>query len=264
MDFNFELILAVLTILSGFIWLVDALLFAPARKRQGKTTEPVMTEYARSFFPILLIVLLLRSFLFEPFKIPSGSDEPTLLVGDFIIANKFIYGLRLPVLHTKILPLNEPKIGDIILFRWPVDPSVNFIKRLIGGPGDHISYQNKVLYINGKEAPQKYLGTGIDQDEGDQTWPVQIFEEDLNGVKHKIYVRQDVPAQDFSLIVPAGQYFAMGDNRDNSNDSRYWGFVPEQNLVGKAFAIWLSWQWPHWADFRDFKVRWYRMGTLIQ
>lgn len=258
MYFNFELILTLAVLVTGLIWLLDAIFFAPKRKRKGETKVPMLAEYARSFFPVLLIVLLLRSFIIEPFRIPSGSDKPTLLVGDFLIANKFVYGLRFPVLHTKITQGNEPKVGDIILFRYPVDPSMNFIKRVIGGPGDQITYTNKVLTVNGKQATQTLLGMATDEDEtGEHKWPVQVMEEDLNGVKHKIYVRPDAPAQDFSVVVPAGEYFAMGDNRDNSNDSRYWGFVPEANLLGKAFAIWMSW------DGEENKIRWDRIGTRI-
>lgn len=257
MDFNFELILTLAVFLSGIIWLLDALFFSARRRNRGIMKEPIIIDYARSFFPVLLLVLLLRTFLAEPFRIPSGSDEPTLLVGDFIVANKFIYGLRLPVAHTKIVKVSDPKIGDIFLFRSPVDPSMNLIKRVIGGPGDHISYLNKVLTVNGRQATQQYIGQAVDYDEVGQSWPVIAMEENLNGIKHKIYVRPDAPAQDFSIVVPPGSYFAMGDNRDDSNDSRYWGFVPEQNLLGKAFAVWLSW------DSMSHRVRWDRIGKTI-
>jgi signal peptidase I len=256
MQFDFELILTLIVLISGLVWLVDALFFA--RKRAQATDTPMLVEYAKSFFPVLLLVLVLRSFLFEPYRIPSGSDEPTLLIGDFIVANKFAYGVRLPVTHNKIIDSGDPKIGDIALFRYPVDPSQNFIKRVIGIPGDHISYINKVLYINGKEASQKYLGVATDKDEAGQEWPVTMLSENLNGVQHNIYVRPDVPVQDFSLTVPPGEYFMMGDNRDNSNDSRYWGFVPEANLIGKAFAVLFSWNADHGS------ARWSRMGTEIQ
>lgn len=257
MNLDFELVLTSLTVLAGVLCLVDACMFAPKRHQQH-AHMPLWAEYARSFFPVLLIVLLLRSFIAEPYRIPSGSDKPTLLVGDFLVANKFAYGLRLPVLHTKIWAINEPKTGDIVLFRYPVDPSEDFIKRLVGMPGDHISYINKVLYINGVAMPQETVGHAIDENEtnGPQ-WPVEIRQENLNGIKHLIYVRPDVAAQNFSVIVPPGEYFAMGDNRDNSNDSRYWGFVPEQNFVGKAYAIFFSW------DNVVHSVRWDRIGTLI-
>jgi len=257
MDFDFELVLTLAVLISGLVALLDILVFAPKRKATN-AKMPMLFEYARSFFPVLLLVLILRSFLLEPFRIPSGSDKPTLLVGDFIVANKIIYGLRLPVIRTKIYPVQEPKIGDIFLFHSPVDSSMNLIKRVIGGPGDHISYVNKVLTVNGKEATQKYIGTAVDTDEAGQQWPVQEYQENLNGVQHLIYVRPDAPVQDFSLVVPPNSYFAMGDNRDNSNDSRYWGFVPEQNLLGKAFAIWLSW------DSDTHRFRWDRVGQVIQ
>ena len=256
MSFDFELILTLAVIISGIIYLIDVLAFAKKRVKDAK--PPVVIEYARSFFPILLIVLILRSFLAEPFRIPSGSDKPTLLVGDFILVNKFDYGVRLPVLHTKIINIDEPQRGDIAVFRPPFDASVDYIKRIIGMPGDRISYINKTLYVNGKEIPQTLLGETTDSDnDGRPSWPVQIKEEDLLGIKHKIYVRPDVPAQDFSVTVPAGHYFVLGDNRDDSNDSRYWGFVPEQNLVGKAIYIWFSW------DNENTKVRWSRIGDAI-
>lgn len=258
MNLDFELILTLAVIISGIIWLLDAKFWAPARNQRGITKPPVIIEYAVSFFPVLLIVLLLRSFFAEPFRIPSGSDKPTLLVGDFIVANKFAYGVRLPVLHTKILKVNEPKTADIALLRYPVDPSVDFIKRVVGMPGDTVSYINKVLYINGKEMPQTVIGEGTDIDEAGRTWPVIIAEENLSGIKHKIFLRPDAPAIDKSWVVPAGEYFVMGDNRDDSNDSRFWGFVPEENLVGKAYAIWFSWN----GD--DHNVRWTRIGQLIR
>lgn len=256
MIFNFELLLTLIVLITGIVWLVDNLFFARARKQQNQKT-PMLIDYAKSFFPVLLLVLLLRSFLLEPFRIPSGSDEPTLLVGDLIVANKFEYGLRLPVLHTKIVQGREPQVGDIVLFRWPVDPSMNFIKRVVGAPGDHVSYTNKVLTINGQEATQQPVGMAMDSDEAGQTWAVQVMREMINGVVHEIYVRPDAPPQDFSIVVPPNQYFVMGDNRDNSNDSRYWGLVPEQNILGKAAAIWFSW------DSTNDKVRWQRIGTLI-
>lgn len=255
MGFSFELLLTLAVLVSGFVWLLDTLFWA--RKRPKNAKVPLAIEYSRSFFPVLLIVLLLRSFLLEPFRIPSGSDEPTLLVGDFIVANKFIYGLRLPVIHTKFMQNQEPATGDIVLFRWPVDPSQNFIKRVIGVPGDQISYVNKVLYINGVEAKQTILGQATDEDGLGHSWPVTVIEENLMGIKHKSYLRSDVPVQDFSLTVPQNMYFVMGDNRDSSNDSRYWGFVPESNFVGKAYAIWFSWN----GDNNN--IRWGRMGSLI-
>lgn len=258
MIFNFEFYLTLAVIVCGLVWLVDILFFARSRyAKQADAKHPVLVEYARSFFPVLLIVLLLRSFLAEPFRIPSGSDEPTLLVGDFILVNKYVYGLRLPVLHNKFLSMSEPRRGDILVFRWPVDPSIDFIKRVVGVPGDQISYVNKQLYINGQLAPQKFLNKTTDMDENNHVWPVDTEQEDLLGVKHKIYLRPDVPARDFSVIVPPGEYFVMGDNRDSSYDSRYWGFVPEANITGKAIMLWFSW------DKNHYKVRWDRIGKEI-
>ena len=257
MNFNFELILTLAVVITGIISLMNLLYWEKQRKQQAITQQPIWIEYARSFFPVLLIVLLLRSFLAEPFRIPSGSEKPNLLVGDFIVTNKFIYGIRLPVSYTKIISLEDPKRGDIAVFRFPVDPAINFIKRIVGVPGDKISYMNKVLYINGIPANQKLLGQATDENETGQALPVSLKEEDLLGVKHLIYVRPDVPAQDFSTVVPPGKYFVMGDNRDNSNDSRYWGFVPEENFVGKALWIWFSWD----AEYN--RIRWDRIGQAI-
>lgn len=256
MIFDFEFILTSVVIVSGLIYLIDSLFFVKQRAKTGDDRIPVVVDYAKSFFPVLLVVLLLRTFVAEPYRIPSGSDEPTLLVGDFIVANKFAYGLRLPVLHDKILSIGEPKTGDIILFRWPVDPSRNLIKRVIGMPGDRIDYVNKVLFVNGQQAAQQFVANSTDVEPG-QTYAVSQMKETLQGIKHDIFLRSDVPAQDFSIVVPPGQYFVMGDNRDNSNDSRFWGFVPEGNLVGKAYAIMFSW------DAQNHGVRWERVGTRI-
>jgi signal peptidase I len=251
-DMGFELFLVSATLVTGLIALWDKVYLA--KRRSGTMSKWV--EYAYSFFPVLLIVLLLRSFLVEPFRIPTGSLEPTLLPGDFVAANKFAYGLRLPVLHTKIFSIGEPKTGDIAVLRYPLDPTKNFIKRVIGMPGDKISYSNKILYINDIEQPQRLVGHGIDQ-EGDYEIPVDIYEENLKGIKHLIYVNPDAPSTDMTRIVPAGEYFMMGDNRDNSEDSRYWGFAPEANFVGKAFLIWFSW------DKTAVNIRWHRIGELI-
>lgn len=255
MNINFPLILVVAVLISGLVYVVDWAILA---KRRGEAPAPVWIEYPRSFFPILLTVLLIRSFLVEPFRIPTGSLEPTLLVGDFIAVNKYDYGLRLPVLDSKILPISEPKRGDIIVFHWPPNPSIDYIKRVVGVPGDKISYINKVLYINGQPMTQQAEGVSLQQDEYGNTWKVLKMQEDLAGVKHNIYLREDVQPQDFSdVVVPKGQYFAMGDNRDDSQDSRYWGFVPEGNLVGKAVAVWFSWN-----GITD-SVRWHRIGRLV-
>lgn len=256
MSFNFEFFLTMAVVISGAIALLDILIFAPIRRRKKTAHPSVLIEYARSFFPILLLVLLLRSFLAEPFRIPSGSEKPDLLIGDFILANKFSYGIRLPVIHKKIISISEPKRGDIMVFLWPKDPSIYFIKRIIGLPGDVITYQNKVLTINGQLASQTLLGEQTDES-GNEKWPVLLYRENLLGVQHEIYLRPDQPATNFSVTVPQGSYFVMGDNRDNSLDSRYWGFVPEKDLIGKAMWVFFSW------DNKHHRVRWQRLGLRI-
>ena len=262
MNFNFELILFYATLISGILMLLDILFFAKRRKRladaSGQSVKlPIIFDYAHSFFPILLIVFLLRSFLFEPFRIPSGSLEPTLLTGDFIIVNKFDYGVRLPVIHNKLFGEGEPKRGDIMVFRWPLNPSIDFIKRVIGVPGDKISYLDKTLYVNGKKIPQDYLKTVTINDENGEH-EVKQYEENLLGIKHKIYIDPARTSADLKEVtVPEGSYFVMGDHRDDSEDSRYWGFVPEQNIIGKAVYVWMSW------NNNDMNVRWHRIGKLI-
>lgn len=254
---NFELILFVALVVTGLVWLADRLLFAPRRGGEGK--EPLLTEYSRSFFPVILVVFLLRSFLVEPFRIPSGSMMPTLLVGDFILVNKYTYGIRLPVIHKKIVALNNPQRGDVMVFRYPQDPSLDYIKRVVGLPGDTVEYRDKKLTINGqpldyqKDGTYSYVKAGLNYVTAD------LYQEKLGDKPHVAMVEPDAPSilpdqimpfqgQDnctydekgFSCRVPAGKYFMMGDNRDASNDSRYWGFVPDQNIVGKAFFIWLN------------------------
>lgn len=261
MNFNFELILFYATLISGVIALFDVIFLAPKRKKNKKEKLPVIIDYARSFFPVLLIVFLLRSFLFEPFRIPSGSLEPTLLVGDFILVNKFDYGIRLPVIHKKVAAIGDLKRGDIIVFRYPPNPSIDYIKRVIGLPGDHISYIDKVLYVNGKKIPQELVKKTVDYSEDGLSWDVTQKQEDLFGVKHSIYQIPDKANDDFKdIVVPPGMYFAMGDNRDDSADSRYWGFVPDKNIIGKASVIWMSWDTN--GDLLH-KIRWNRLGTVI-
>jgi signal peptidase I len=259
MNFNFELILFYATVITGIVSLFDVIFLAPGRKRKKPTAEmPVVIDYARAFFPVLLIVFILRSFLFEPFRIPSGSLEPTLLMGDFILVNKFDYGVRLPVVHKKVYENSHPERGDIIVFRWPPNPSYDFIKRVVGVPGDHISYINKELYLNGKKVPQTFLQKSMAQDEMGGESSVDEMLEDLGGVKHYIFVNPDKSSHDYKdIIVPQGMYFVMGDNRDDSADSRYWGFVPDKNIVGKAMLVWMSWGGLHHG------VRWDRVGKMI-
>ncbi|KTC65487.1 signal peptidase I (lepB-1) (plasmid) [Legionella adelaidensis] len=249
---NFALVLVILSAVSGVIYLLDVIFWSKKRAPNQKPAKII--EYSRSFFPIFFIVLLLRSFLIEPFRIPSGSLEPTLLVGDFLAVNKFAYGFRLPVLEKKIIPVANPKRGEIAVFRWPPDPSYDYIKRVIGVPGDKIVYHNKVLTINGKEMPQTFIEYTTDESSGKA---VAKYREKLNGVEHNIYVRPDVPAVDFEVQVPPGQYFMMGDNRDDSADSRFWGFVGDEYLRGKAFIVWMSW------NSKTDMVRWDKIGKLI-
>lgn len=245
---DFSLILVLLTGLTGLIWLIDSLFLKRRRmdravqKSIERPRDPVLIEYSRSLFPVLLIVLLFRSFLFEPFKIPSGSMIPTLLVGDFIVVNKFAYGLRLPVVHTKFVPIAEPERGDVVVFRFPVDPKVNFIKRLVGLPGDTISYRDKRLYINGEELRVEKQGRFTSAEtKCDTPRPDAVrLTESLGSVTHDILIHEGSGSKDGQWTVPEGHYFVMGDNRDRSNDSRAWGFVPEENLMGRAVGIWLN------------------------
>lgn len=257
-DFDFEFFLTLATLLSGLIWWGFWLLCK--LRDQPPDHKPKIVEQAHSLLPVLLIVLLLRSFIVEPFRIPSGSMMPTLLIGDFILVNKFIYGIRLPILHAKILEIGEPQRGDIVVFRYPKDPSVDYIKRVIGLPGDHIVYINNRLYINGEEIPIRYSGRYVGSGENGRYSGALIYEEDLSvvgGKRHKIMFTNDgmVVAE---YAVPAGHYFVLGDNRNNSNDSRFWGFVPEENLVGKAFLIWMHF------DLSNPLVALERIGTWLQ
>ncbi len=258
MDYDFSFFLVVATFITGGVW-GGYLLYLKATERQYEVEkEPLLVEYARSFFPIVLIVLLLRSFLVEPFRIPSGSMMPTLLIGDFILVNKFSYGVRLPVLNQKVIEIGEPERGDIVVFRFPKDPSVDYIKRVIGLPGDRIAYYNKKIYVNGEPIKQVSLGRYQGIGQGANMTGAEHLEEDLQGVEHSILINHAAPAIEGVFVVPQGQYFVMGDNRDNSNDSRYWGTVPEQNLVGKAFFIWMSWDWQHKGVGFD------RIGTVLK
>jgi signal peptidase I len=286
---NFALILFVLMVVTGVIWFLDVFYLARQRRaaanralaeydaRNARLTadgikadnsgnraqleagilrQPTWIEYSGSFFPVIALVFFLRSFLYEPFKIPSSSMVPTLLVGDLILVNKFTYGIRLPVLNKKIVQINDPQRGDVMVFKYPMDMSQDYIKRVIGVPGDKITYENKRLTVNGVEV--KY--TALDDYLSDERMAYnKQFEENLTGVSHRIlndeakptYSRESVfpfPQSEncqyryegFTCVVPAGNYFMMGDNRDNSLDSRYWGFVPDKNIVGKAFFVWMN------------------------
>jgi signal peptidase I len=248
MNLDFSLLLVVLTASTGLVWLVDGLLFRRRRmdravqEKVQRPRDPVIIEYSRSLFPVLLIVLLFRSFLFEPFKIPSGSMIPTLLVGDVIVVNKYSYGLKLPVLNKKILSLGEPERGDVVVFRYPVDPSVNFIKRLIGLPGDTITYRNKELFVNGEPVSKQENGRYTSDEVKCSTPRADAirFRETVDDVEHDILLHERSGSRDGQWVVPAGHYFVMGDNRDRSNVSREWGFVPEENMMGRAVGIWMN------------------------
>ncbi len=258
MDYDFSFFLALASFVTGVIWLFYSLYLKrhPDKKDQP---DPIIVEYAKSFFPVILIVFLLRSFLVEPFRIPSGSMMPTLLVGDFILVNKFKYGIRLPVINKKIIDIDQPKRGDIVVFRYPRDPKVDYIKRLIGLPGDRITYRNKHLYVNGKNVVRNFTGRYQGIGGGKHMTGANEFIEDLDGVKHNILRVNRQPGVNRDYVVPAGHYYMMGDNRDNSNDSRFWGTVPEENLVGKAFFIWMNFDWDTAS-----KIGFNRIGTVLQ
>lgn len=257
MYFDFSGILAIATLVTGAIWLLDIVFFKSRRLKEGEGKESKIVEYARSFFPILLMVFLIRSFVVEPFRIPTGSMRPTLLEGDFILVNKYTYGLRLPLVGKKIFAMNEPKQGDILVFRFPIDTKVDFIKRVVGLPGDKISYKDKVIYVNGKPLSQKFLGIVQDKEPSGLSYPVSHYLESIDKSQHSIYIHPTYGENLEEITVPPGNYFVMGDNRDNSDDSRVWGFVPEELILGKAFFIWMSWD-NHLKD-----MRWTRIGMCL-
>ncbi|REH37873.1 signal peptidase I [Paraperlucidibaca baekdonensis] len=268
MDIDFSLVLTLAVLISGALWAFDALLLKPGRQERLQAAqaqaanagqvlpneasarilrEPWLFETAHSFFPVLAVVWVLRSFIAEPFTIPSGSMIPTLEVGDYVLVNKFAYGIRLPVLGTKIIPLGEPQRGDVMVFRFPAQPSINYIKRVIGLPGDLVESRNEVLYINGAEAARE-----LQPARAEAAPEEAIYLEQLGDRRH--FTREEAGMQpagsEWRYTVPDGSYFMMGDNRDNSNDSRFWGPVSEQLIVGRAFYIWLHKQ-PglHWPTF---------------
>ncbi|MFN3569837.1 MAG: signal peptidase I [Polaromonas sp.] len=284
---NFSLLLFLATVVTGLYWLAEKFYFWPQRRKaamaleaqgaqrraelaaQGITqvdnhtgeaqarllAQPWWLDWTAGLFPVIVVVFLLRSFLFEPFKIPSGSMIPTLLVGDLILVNKFHYGVRLPVINTKILDNNSPQRGDVMVFHYPPKPSLDYIKRVVGVPGDEVAYLNKKLTVNGKPVPKVPLADFFDED---ALRYAKQFQETNGGKTYRLLNDVDRPsfiagADDFPYRqncryssegvvckVPEGQYFMMGDNRDNSLDSRYWGFVPEANIVGKAFFVWMN------------------------
>lgn len=275
MNLDFPTLLVAATFFTGIAWAIDTLVLAPQRRRKAAalvqrgaapesnqilTTlkESTFVEYCKSFFPVLLAVLLLRSFLVEPFRIPSNSMMPTLLTGDFILVNKYAYGIRLPVLNRKVVELGEPERGDVVVFRYPRDPSVDYIKRIVGLPGDRVGYYNKIVYINGEPVGQVPAGVFIGVGSGISMSGASERQEQLGGVLHDILVMPRTPGLEGEFVVDEDEFFVMGDNRDNSNDSRYWGTVPESNLVGKAFRIWMNW------DGANGGVDWNRIGMKIQ
>jgi signal peptidase I len=295
-DMDFSTVLLVISVVTGLIWLVDVVLFGRLRARSARAAgknlndipEPGTVDYARSFFPVALAVLALRAFVFEPFRIPSDSMMPTLVDGDFIIVNKFAYGLRLPVINKKFVPIGEPQRGDVVVFRYPPNPSVNYIKRLVGLPGDRVLVKDDHLIVNGQPVPAADLGL---YDDGCYEG-MHLAAEQLGKHRHQmmfcptpgdisaeplptcnrspptsyVCVAQQIPGQPDRgdtpsvIVVPPGSYLMIGDNRDNSADGRIWGFVPEANLVGKATRIWFNWD----LGGRKGGPVWNRIGTRIE
>jgi len=233
---SFALFLLLLLLVTGAVWALEAAWLR--RRRPQDRKQPWWVEYSVSFFPVILIVFLLRSFLVEPFKIPSGSMIPTLLVGDFILVNKFAYGIRLPVANVKIAEIGVPGRGDVMVFRYPQEPSLDYIKRVVGLPGDRIEYRDKRLVINGQPVPVRQIEDFV---VAERAQVLRRYLETLDGTPHQILVEDyNTDMGRHAWTVPPGHYFVMGDNRDNSSDSRVWGFVPDRNIVGKAFFIWLN------------------------
>lgn len=264
MEFDFPLIMVIAVFVTGALSLFDRLVLAPKRKQavatlanqgvtEGEAVDkvkqvPYLVDNAKSIFPVLFWVLVIRSFLFEPFQIPSGSMIPTLQIGDFILVNKYDYGLRLPVTGTEIIPVGKPQRGDVMVFKQPGNENVNFIKRVVGLPGDVVRYQNKQLTINGESVADDFVA-----ELNDGTSTFKLYNETLG--EHSFQIRKENTMHDVraegQVTVPKGMYFVMGDNRDRSSDSRYWGFVPDANIVGKAVYVWMH--WPSWGDIPSIK-----------
>jgi signal peptidase I len=276
---DFSVLMLILLVVSGTIWGLDRLISAPGRNRIADELtqadepeeavtrarrEPIVVEYARAFFPVILIVFVLRAFIVEPFRIPSGSMMPSLFAGDFILVSKSSYGVRFPGLNVKLLDIAQPKRGDVMVFRYPDNPSINYIKRTVGLPGDHILYRDKRIYINGKLMPQELTGNYLLRETGERLTEMQQWSEQLGEVKHDILKYSHASDLVLEYKVPEGHYFVLGDNRDRSNDSRYWGFVPEDHLIGRAFMIWFSWDMS--GDSKSFwnRILWDRIGNSIR
>jgi len=256
MHFDFAAIMLSVLLVSGLIWGFDLLgagrkrwaLLKQVKNEQREATEqeaqllkePIIVDYARSIFGVILVVFIVRSFIFEPFRIPSGSMMPTLVDGDFILVNKFDYGIRIPVIDKKLIDLGSPERGDVVVFRYPKEPHVDYIKRVIGLPGDEIHYEDKRLYINGDQLGLDVVGKYPGWGDSDEMKGAMVLNESLGEIEHEILIDERRRSQLGTFIVPEGEYFVMGDNRDHSNDSRFWGTVPDENLVGRAFFIWMN------------------------
>ena len=252
----FEVILFSLVVLSGLVLFVNRFVFGRRFDKKNPPIEPWHVDYSRSLLPVCLFVFILRSFIFEPFRIPSSSMFPTLEIGDFLLVNKSIYGVRLPIINKKIISIKEPERGDVFVFRYPREPSQNYIKRVVGLPGDVIEYKDKTLFINGEKVPFEVQGDFEFLDAGKNLHKVKKFTAELdNGVKHNFLLNSLKPSFPGKTVVPENHYFAMGDNRDHSADSRSWGFVPEENIVGKAFFIWF-----HYDSVTDRGFNFSRIG----
>jgi signal peptidase I len=251
---DFSLILTLLLAVSGLILLTEAAIFKRRRRLTSNTKEPLLTQYARSLFPVILIVLVARSLVAEPFRIPSASMMPGLVDGDFIFVNKFSYGLRLPVINTKFLSIGQPQRGDVVVFRLPSNPSIHLIKRLIGLPGDHVDVHGNSLFINGARVPAKRDGEYT----GGYGFSGAELEIERIGDRDHLIMLAHRMSTDYETVVPPGKYFFMGDNRNDSEDSRFAqvGFVPDKNLEGRAMLIWMNWRIPGWPI-------WHRFGTKI-
>lgn len=256
MHFDFAAIMLSVLLVSGAIWAFD--LVGAGRKRWALykkveseerepsdneaelLKEPLIVDYARSIFSVILIVFIVRSFIFEPFRIPSGSMMPTLVNGDFILVNKFDYGIRIPVLEKKIIDLGSPDRGDVVVFRYPAEPHIDYIKRVIGLPGDEIHYEDKRIYVNGEPLELEPVGDYPGWSDTQEMKGALVVKESLGEIEHEMLLDSRRRSQLDTFKVPEGEYFVMGDNRDHSNDSRFWGYVPDENLVGRAFFIWMN------------------------